>query len=226
MKGWHTGRYGAHPGWCRLLRQLGHRFFLQYTFRGFYGSGVEAYPDFPLFKGDMVIADLMLFLAMVIVAVLGALALIPVYRYFKKLFIPYPKLSWFPFIISALILIAVGIFIVPVLHNLFTSIVNTAIPLSPEVAAEQEVAATAQVTIPISKMQFVVIVSSILLMVGLYSFVQKTKIGKAMRAVAEDKEVAALMGIDVDRVITTTFAVGAALAGSSRYCLCPYVSSG
>jgi branched-chain amino acid transport system permease protein len=52
-------------------------------------------------------------------------------------------------------------------------------------------------------------------MLGLYYFVQKTKVGKSMRAVAEDKEVAALMGIDVDRVITTTFAVGAALAGAA-----------
>jgi branched-chain amino acid transport system permease protein len=52
------------------------------------------------------------------------------------------------------------------------------------------------------------------MMIGLYNFVQHTKMGKAMRAVAEDKDVAALMGINVDRVITVTFAVGAALAGA------------
>jgi branched-chain amino acid transport system permease protein len=51
-------------------------------------------------------------------------------------------------------------------------------------------------------------------MAGLYYFIQNTKIGKAMRAVAEDKDVAALMGIDVDRVITITFALGAAMAGA------------
>ncbi|MGQ9656090.1 MAG: branched-chain amino acid ABC transporter permease, partial [Thermodesulfobacteriota bacterium] len=39
-----------------------------------------------------------------------------------------------------------------------------------------------------------------------------TKTGKAMRAVAEDKDTAALMGIDVDRIIVTTFVVGSALA--------------
>lgn len=61
----------------------------------------------------------------------------------------------------------------------------------------------------------IVFVAAVLMMIGLYWFVQRTKTGKSMRAVAEDKEVAALMGIDVDRVIVTTFAVGAALAGAA-----------
>jgi branched-chain amino acid transport system permease protein len=61
----------------------------------------------------------------------------------------------------------------------------------------------------------IVFVAAVLMMVGLYWFVQRTKTGKSIRAVAEDKEVAALMGIDVDRVIVTTFAVGAALAGAA-----------
>lgn len=61
----------------------------------------------------------------------------------------------------------------------------------------------------------IVFVAAVLMMLGLYWFVQQTKTGKAIRAVAEDKEVAALMGIDVDRVIVTTFVVGAALAGAA-----------
>jgi branched-chain amino acid transport system permease protein len=60
-----------------------------------------------------------------------------------------------------------------------------------------------------------VVVLSILLMVGLYVLVQRTKMGKAMRAVAEDKQVAALMGIDVDRVIAITFAISGVLAGAA-----------
>lgn len=56
---------------------------------------------------------------------------------------------------------------------------------------------------------------SVLLMIGLYILVQRTKMGKAMRAVAEDKEIAALMGIDVDRVIANTFAISGALAGAA-----------
>lgn len=69
--------------------------------------------------------------------------------------------------------------------------------------------------IEILKAQAVVIAASIVLLIGLYIFVQRTKTGKAMRAVAEDKDAAALMGIDVDRVIVITFVVGASLAGAA-----------
>jgi branched-chain amino acid transport system permease protein len=67
----------------------------------------------------------------------------------------------------------------------------------------------------ITKIQVVVIVSAALLMLGLYLYVQYTKVGKAMRAVSEDKDVAALMGIDVDAIIVRTFVLGAALAGAA-----------
>lgn len=67
----------------------------------------------------------------------------------------------------------------------------------------------------ILKVQVVVIVAAVLMMLGLYTVVMRTKIGKAMRAVSEDKEVAALMGINVDRVIVATFAIGAAMAGAA-----------
>ena len=61
----------------------------------------------------------------------------------------------------------------------------------------------------------IVFVAAALIMVGLYWFVQRTKMGKAMRAVSEDKSVAALMGIDVDQVIVSTFMIGGALAGAA-----------
>jgi branched-chain amino acid transport system permease protein len=54
---------------------------------------------------------------------------------------------------------------------------------------------------------------SILLMVGLLLLIQRTKVGKAMRAVAEDKETASLMGINVDWIIAFTFALAGLLAG-------------
>ncbi len=63
------------------------------------------------------------------------------------------------------------------------------------------------------RVDIVVIVASILVMVGLQQFVKRTKTGRAIRAVAENKDAATLMGIDVNRTITTTFAIGAAMAG-------------
>ena len=67
--------------------------------------------------------------------------------------------------------------------------------------------------LPISGTRALVIAVAIISMIGLWYFVTKTKTGSAMRAVAEDKEIAGLMGIDVDKTIVTTFAVGGAMAG-------------
>jgi branched-chain amino acid transport system permease protein len=63
------------------------------------------------------------------------------------------------------------------------------------------------------KTHLVVIIVTIVMLVGLNFFIMRTKTGKAIRAVAENKDVAALMGIDIDRTITITFATGAAMAG-------------
>lgn len=58
-------------------------------------------------------------------------------------------------------------------------------------------------------------VLSVLIMIGLYLLVQRTRLGRAMRAVAENKPVAELMGIDVDGVISQTFIISGALAGAA-----------
>ncbi len=58
-------------------------------------------------------------------------------------------------------------------------------------------------------------VLSVILMIGLYLLVQRTKLGRAMRAVAQDKKTAALMGIDVDAVISRTFIISGVLAGAA-----------
>lgn len=63
--------------------------------------------------------------------------------------------------------------------------------------------------------QLVVLFAAIALMFVLYFFVERTKRGKAMRAVSEDKDVSRLMGINIDKVIVTTFALGGALAGAA-----------
>jgi branched-chain amino acid transport system permease protein len=54
---------------------------------------------------------------------------------------------------------------------------------------------------------------SVVLMAALAAFIKRTRWGKAMRATAEDRDTARLMGVDVDRVIALTFIIGSALAG-------------
>ena len=112
------------PRLVPLITAIGASFFLQYVFRGFYGSGFKAYPTIKALQGSVPFFGIQIF--------------------------------------------------------------NT---------------------------QLVVIGGAFLMMVILFTIVQRTKIGKAMRAVSEDKEAAALMGIDVDNVIVFTFAMGGASAG-------------
>lgn len=203
------------PRLVPLITAIGASFFLQYTFRGFYGSGVEAYPEVPALKGDMTLGDLNLFFALVVVGVIAWFVLSPIYRSLKKTFIEQPRLGWAPFAISAAIMLAAVFLVAPLIQSMLNAVINSAFPLTPEVAAAQEIATRADYAVTVSRIQFVVVFSSIAMMGGLYFVIQKTKIGKAMRAVAEDKDVAALMGIDVNRVITITFAMGAALAGAA-----------
>lgn len=112
------------PRLVPLITAIGASFFLQYTFRGLYGSGLKGYPEMDIFRGFWAIGGVRIF-----------------------------------------------------------------------------------------RTQAAAILGAILLMLIMYAIVQRTKIGKAMRSVSEDKEAAALMGIDVDRTIATTFALGGAAAG-------------
>jgi branched-chain amino acid transport system permease protein len=61
-------------------------------------------------------------------------------------------------------------------------------------------------------LEMFILVLCLALMAGLYLFVQRTRLGKAMRATSQDRTMAGLVGIDADRVIMTTFAVGSMLA--------------
>lgn len=108
------------PRLIPLITAIGASFFLQYTFRGFFGSGVKVYPDIGILRGTFLGIQIIL---------------------------------------------------------------------------------------------FVVIIAAALTLAILYAFLQFTRTGLAIRAVAEDQEAAVLMGIDVDRTIVSTFAVGGAMAG-------------
>ncbi len=114
------------PRLVPLITAIGASFFLQYTFRGFYGIGVKAYPDIAALKGEWQVGGV---------------------------------------------------------HLLRT--------------------------------QAIVLVAAVAMMLLLYAIVMRTRTGKAMRAVAEDRDAAALMGIDVDSIIVFTFALGGAMAGAA-----------
>ena len=93
----------------------------------------------------------------------------------------------------------------------FTSIVT----MKPISLADGKIVITGEVllTVPVC----------ILVMVGLTLFTGKTRTGKAMRAVSEDRDAAQLMGINVNQTISTTFAIGSALAAIAGVLLCSTV---
>ena len=74
----------------------------------------------------------------------------------------------------------------------------------------------------ISALTILTVVVCIVIMVGLTLFTGRTKMGKAMRACSEDKAAAQLMGIDVNRTISMTFAIGSALAAIAGVLMCSY----
>ncbi|HWQ62128.1 MAG TPA: branched-chain amino acid ABC transporter permease [Negativicutes bacterium] len=77
----------------------------------------------------------------------------------------------------------------------------------------------------INSYQIIILAVSLILMAVLTYIVQRTKIGKAMRAVSFDTDTARLMGIDVDRVISFTFAIGSALAAAAGVLVGIYYNS-
>ena len=80
-----------------------------------------------------------------------------------------------------------------------------------------QVFSVSQIHLPfgdVSDLQLLIITIAAILMVSLEFIVKKTTIGKAMRAVSEDYQTAALMGINVNQVVAFTFAIGSALAAA------------
>ena len=89
----------------------------------------------------------------------------------------------------------------------FTSVVHFNLPVS-------------LTSLGLSSEALVTVVACIVIMIALTSFVNRTKMGKAMRACSEDKGAAQLMGINVNRTISMTFAIGSALAAIAGVLLC------
>ena len=74
----------------------------------------------------------------------------------------------------------------------------------------------------ISYVALLTVVACIVIMLALTTFTSKSKMGKAMRACSEDRGAAQLMGINVNRTISMTFAIGSALAAVAGVLLCSY----
>ncbi len=138
------------------------------------------------------------FLAMILAALLGITVEYLAYR-------PLRRSSRLAALISA---IGVSIF----LQNLALLVMGAKPNVFPS-PFEQRIYQNTLFTI--SRVEIIILLSSFLLMLGLTFFIQKTKVGKAMRATAQDKDTASLMGINIDRIITITFAIGSALGAAA-----------
>jgi branched-chain amino acid transport system permease protein len=123
--------------------------------------------------------------------------------------IAYRPLRFAPRLVPLITAIGASFF----LQYFFRGLYGTNIKVYPEIAALKGVLQIGDYTI--QYVQILVIVSAAVMMLGLQLFIQNTRTGKAMRAVAEDKQTAALMGINVDRIIVITFMLGGALAGAA-----------
>ena len=68
--------------------------------------------------------------------------------------------------------------------------------------------------VTLTNLQILISIVSLLLMIGLQFFIKYTRTGKAMRALADDREAASLVGIDANRIVSIAFVIGSALAGA------------
>ena len=74
----------------------------------------------------------------------------------------------------------------------------------------------------ISYLQIIIMVTSVSMMAVLHLFISKTRLGMAMRATSQDKKMASLLGINVDKVISATFIIGSGLAAAAGVMIAMY----
>ena len=105
---------------------------------------------------------------------------------------------------------AIGVSLI--LQNLMQLIVGTGDRKVPEIVPNVHISIFGAEIRLISLIIFVVAIG---LMIGLQQFIGRTRLGRAMRATAQDQQAAQLMGVDLNQTIATTFLIGGALAGAA-----------
>jgi branched-chain amino acid transport system permease protein len=118
-----------------------------------------------------------------------------------------PKLA---FLISA---IGASLFLSNLAGKLFNRLPNNAFPTYFNVNRQVLKIGSAKVSLIV----VIIVVSAFAMMIFLDRLVNQTKLGRSIRAVAEDAPTAALMGIDIDKTISRTFVIGGALAGAAGF---------
>ena len=118
-----------------------------------------------------------------------------------------PKLA---FLISA---IGASLFLSNLAGKLFNRFPNNAFPTYFNVNRQVLKIGSAKVSLIV----VIIVVSAFAMMIFLDRLVNRTKLGRSIRAVAEDAPTAALMGIDIDKTISRTFVIGGALAGAAGF---------
>jgi branched-chain amino acid transport system permease protein len=145
-------------------------------------------------------------LGLIIVFLVAALTSVAIAVLLER--IAYRPLRRAPRLVPLITAIGASLFLQYMFRGLFGSQVRSYPPMP-----RLEGAITLPGGAEIDYAQILVIVAAALMMLVLYLFVQRTRAGRALRAVSEDKDVAALMGIDVDATIVRTFVIGGAFAG-------------
>jgi branched-chain amino acid transport system permease protein len=118
-----------------------------------------------------------------------------------------PKLA---FLISA---IGASLFLSNLAGKLFNHLSSNASPLYFNVNRQLFKVGSVKVSL----LTFLIVVIAVVMMIFLDRLVNKTKLGRSIRAVSEDAPTAALMGIDIDKTISRTFVIGGALAGVAGF---------
>jgi len=128
--------------------------------------------------------------------------------------IAYRPLRAAPRLIPLISAIGVSFFlqdIVRLIESIWRNAFNLVYPTMDVLNERYELTAT----IDVSVKSLVVIVAALAMLWGLHALVNRTKIGTAIRAVAEDQAAASLMGINVNRIISLTFLIGGAMGGAA-----------